>query len=204
MLIKCKRALLLTDVHTFANTYRALAEEAGVALTVAHNWSDRYRVTQEVIILGSKFLEQLNKMYYSSVVLILKSEESPYPYIQKGITRFIFNYQNPNELFMALFKEEPVYISYASMELKDLVQKYNSSNFIQGDYDFDFLADSFRYRGKPIYLAKSQKKYLADWLLNGHKDNNKRMLLCSLRKKFGAEFLKDVNRFGEIKEEKDE
>ena len=204
MLVKCKRALLLSDVTSFSNMYRELADEVGVDLTVETDWTDKYRIKQEVVILGSKFLEKISKTYYSSVVLILKSDESPYPYIQQGITRFIFDYHNKYELFTALFKEEPIYVSYASMELKDLVKEYNSDSFRYKDYDFDFLGDSFRYKGKALYITKAQKRYLAEWLLNGHKDNSKRMLLFDLRKKFGNDFLREVDRHGQIEEEKDE
>ena len=47
-----------------------------------------------------------------------------------------------------------------------------------------------------IYLTNTIKKYLAQWLLNGKKDNSKRMILHNLRKKFGNDFLSDVDRFG--------
>lgn len=204
MLVKCKRALLLSDVISFSNLYRGLADEVGVDLTVETDWAERYRVTQEIVILGSKFLDRLNKTYYDSAVLILKSDESPYPFIQKGIKRFIFDYQNKYELFTAFFKEEPVYVNYASMELKDLVKEYNADSFRYGNYDFDFLADSFKYKGKAIYITRAQKRYLAHWLLNGHKDNSKRMLLFDLRKKFGNDFLREVDRHGQIEEVKDE
>ena len=60
------------------------------------------------------------------------------------------------------------------------------------------------YKGKAIYVTKAQKRYLADWLLNGHKDNSKRVLLFELRKKFGNDFLREVDRHGQIKEEIDE
>lgn len=204
MLTKCKDVLLLSDVASFVNLYTQLADEAGVNLITESEWTDKYRVKQDVVILGAKYLDKLNTAYYERAVLILKAGESPYPYMQKGITRFIFDYQNQFELFTALFREEPVYISYASRELKELVKEFNASSFRRGVYDFDFLADSFCYKGKPIYLAKAQKRYLADWLLNGHKDNSKRMVLYNLRKKFGQAFLKDVDRHGEIKEENNE
>ena len=204
MLVKCKRALLLSDVISFANMYRQVADEVDVGLTVESDWSDKYRITQDVVILGSKYLSKINKSYYNSAVLILKADESPYPFIQQGISRFIFDYQNKYELFMAFFKEEPVYVSYASMELKELVKEYNSDSFCRGDYNFNFLTDSFVYKGKAIYVTKAQKRYLADWLLNGHKDNSKRVLLFELRKKFGNDFLREVDRHGQIKEEIDE
>lgn len=204
MLRKCKRALLLSDVASFVGMYSQLADEAEVELTVESVWSDRYRITQDVVILGAKYLDNINKIYYDSVVLILKSGESPYPYIKMGISRFIFDHTNQFELYTAFFKEEPVYVNDANKELKDLVKDYNSSKFCYDRYDFNFLTDTFTYKGKPIYLTKAQKRYLAEWLLHGRKDNSKRMFLFSLRKKFGEDFLTEVDRHGQIKEEKDE
>ena len=97
MLIKCSKALLLSDVPSFVENYKALAEEIGVSLQVESEWNDRYRVTSEVVILGSKYLDTLNRSYYSEAVLILKEGESPAPYIKEGINRFIFNYKNNYE-----------------------------------------------------------------------------------------------------------
>ena len=106
MLIKCSKALLLSDVPSFAENYKALAEEIGVSLQVESEWNDRYRVTSEVVILGSKYLDTLNRSYYSEAVLILKEGESPAPYIKEGINRFIFNYKNNYELLCAFYKQE--------------------------------------------------------------------------------------------------
>ena len=204
MLVKCKRALLLSDVTSFANTYRKIADEADVALTVASDWSECYRVTQDLVILGSKFLSKLHKMYYPNAVLILKADEDTLPYIQEGITKFIFNYQNEMELFTAFFKAEAITIHSSNTALENILKESHIRVFQLGNYDFAFDKDKYSYKGKPIYLSNSQKRYLAEWLLNGHKDNKKRMLLCNLRKKFGEEFLKDVDRFGRFEEDKDE
>lgn len=204
MLKKCSSALLLSDVPSFTRLYQQIADEADVKLIVESEWSDKYRVVQDVVILGSKYLDCLNDSYYQSAVLILKSGENPYPYMQKGISRFIFDHQNQYELFTALFRLEPVTVHANNMSLTDILKESKTWNFCYGDYDFKFDKDRYWYKGKPIYLGNSQKRYLAEWLLNGHKDNRKRMLLCDLRKKFGADFLKNVDRFGEIKEEKDE
>lgn len=203
MLVKCESVLLLSDVISFTNLYQQLAEEADVKITVETEWSQRYRVVHDVVILGSKYLDNLNEAYYANAVVILKADESPFPLIHRGITRFIFDYHNQYELYMALFKQEAVVVHSSDMPFEDILRESNVWNFCYKDYDFKFDKDKFFYKGKPIYLANSQKRYLAEWLLNGHKDNNKRMLLCILRKKFGADFLKEVNRFGEIKEEKE-
>jgi hypothetical protein len=204
MLIKCKSALLLSDVESFSKAYEAIAEEVGIELKVESEWSERYRLTEEIVILGSKYLDKLNSMYYPNTVLILKSGENPYPFMQKGITRFIFDYQNKYELFTALFKTEPVTVHSAHLPLEEIIKDSSVWNFTYGDYDFKFDKDKYFYKGKQLYLANAQKRYLAEWLLNGHKDNSKRMILCIMRKKFGQDFLADIDRFGRIKEEKDE
>jgi hypothetical protein len=204
MLVKCKSALLLSDVESFSKTYEAIAEEVNVELKVESEWSERYRLTQEVVILGSKYLDSLNSIYYPNAVLILKENENPYTFLQKGITRFIFDYHNKYELFMSLFKAEPVTVHMAQLSLEGILKESQIWNYQFGDYDFKFDKDRFFYKGKPIYLANAQKRYLAEWLLNGHKDNSRRMLLCNMRKKFGKDFLADIDRFGICKEDKDE
>lgn len=204
MLIKCKRALLLSDVITFAHSYERLAQDLGVDLVIEKTWNTKYRVNEDIVILGTKFIPSLNPDYYSKAVLILKEDEKPFPFVQQGFNRFIFDYKNERELGMALFMNEPVYVSFSSMELKDLVKDFPTHEFTEGDYRFNFLTDIYTYKGKPIYLAKSQKRYLAEWLLGGHKDNKRRMLLCTLRKKFGDNFLADVDRYGQYEGEKNE
>lgn len=200
MLEKITKALLLSDVPSFSENYKALAEEINVSLSVESEWNLRYRVSAEVVVLGSKYLDKLNRSYYPIAVLILKEGESPAPYIKKGITRFIFNYKNVYELLCAFYKPEKTVIHASSKDLEIIIKDCTSTVYCFGDYDFDFAKNKFKYKGKLIYLPDSVKRYLAEWLLNGHKDNRKRMVLCNLRKKFGAEFLKDVDRFGQIKE----
>lgn len=204
MLQKSRRALLLSDVKSFSEMYRQLAHDIGVMLTVEAEWHESYRVVDEVVILGAKHLPHLNKAYYPKAVVILKSGESPAPYIKEGVSRFIFDHTNAYELITALFYDKPVVVQARSKEISEIVEEYGCQHFQAGKYDFKFDKDVYKYRGRPIYLCESQKRYLAEWLIGGHKDNKRRMILCNLRKKFGEDFLKDVNRFGEIKEEKDE
>ena len=204
MLEKSKSVLLLSDVESFGVRYTALAESVGVFMETESSWGYNYRVKHDTIILGSKFLPYLNKAYYPKAVLLLKKDESPFPFVKEGIKRFIFNYQNDNELVFALFKAEVKLLYSTSIDLKDIIKDSAVTDFIAGDYDFKFDRNVFKYKGKRIYLAESHKKYLAEWLLHGIKDNKKRMVLCNLRKKFGSEFLKDINRFGEVKEDKNE
>lgn len=204
MLKKCSRALLLSDVPSFAENYLALAGEVGVSLIVEEVWNNKYRITSDVVILGSKYLKDLNRAYYADAVLILKEGESPAPYIKEGITRFIFNFRNNYELLCAFYKPEKIVLHASSNDLKTIIKESTILNYQFGDYNFMFDKNKFMYKGKPIYLAESAKRYLAEWLLNGHKDNSKRMILCNLRKKFGVDFLKDVDRFGQLKEEKNE
>ena len=199
MLEKVERALLLSDVPSFADNYKTLASEIGVSLEVEAEWNERYRVSAEVVILGSKYLPKLNQAYYSMAVLILREGESPAPYIKQGIMRFIFNYKNSYELLCALHKTGKTLIHASSKGLETVLQDSSTTRFSFGEYDFDFTRNTFKYKGKLVYFPESTKRYLAEWLLNSHKDNKKRMILCNLRKKFGSGFLKDIDRFGQIK-----
>ena len=204
MLQKVSKALLISDVASFYNNYSALAEDIGVVLQVEPDWNEKYRVAADVIILGSKNIENLNKAYYPKAVLILKEGESPAPFIKKGVTRFIFNYKNKYELLTALFRAEPVVLHASDSDYAEIVKSSDVLSFCYGDYDFRFDKSQFRYKGKPIYITDSSKRYLAEWLLNGHKDNSKRMILCNLRKKLGSGFLSEIDRFGTVIGGKDE
>ena len=111
MLAKINKALLISCAAAFAERYRALADDMGVMFQVESEWNARYRVAADVVILGSKHLENLNEMYYNKAILILKEDESPVPYIGMGITRLIFNYMNDFELQTALYRLEPIFHS---------------------------------------------------------------------------------------------
>ncbi len=202
MLIKCNSALLLTDVPSFAGVYKSIAKEALVQLKVEEDWSKSYRVAQDVIIAGSKYLDKINEAYISKTTLILRSDELPASFIAKGVERFIFDYQNVQELYMAFYRPDKVIVHTNNAELTDLIKTATTNCYQFGNYDFQFDKNSFKYKGKGIYLCKSQQRYLAEWLLYGNKDNKKRTILCVLRKKFGQDFLKDVDRHGVLKEEK--
>lgn len=202
MLRKVEKALLISDVASFSDNFSVLAEDIGVTLSVEDRWNVRYRVNAEVIIFGSKYIGCVNEMYYPISVLILKSGESPAPYIKMGITRFIFDYKNNYELICALHKVQAEVVYVHETDYEDIISDSNIQNYCFGDYDFKFGKNQFKYKGKPIYLSHSSKKYLAEWLLNGNKDNKKRMILCNLRKRLGESFLRDVDRLGEYKGEK--
>lgn len=197
MLEKVKTALLISDKPSFSESYRNLAGNADVTMHVTGTWCKRYRVTDDVVITGSVHAGDINEAYYNRTVIILKEGENPSPLMKKGISHFIFNYQNTSELLLALYREEPIVVMSSSREIKDILRDY-SPIFCTDNYDFRFDTDIYKYKGVPIYLCTSQKKFLAEWLLAGHKDNKKRMILCNLRKKFGEDFLKDIDRFGQV------
>ena len=157
MLQKVSKALLISDVASFYNNYSALAEDIGVVLQVEPDWNEKYRVAADVIILGSKNIENMNKAYYPKAVLILKEGESPAPFIKKGVTRFIFNYKNKYELLTALFRAEPVVLRAADSDYAEIVKSSDVLSFCYGDYNFRFDKRQFKYKGKPIYITDSSK-----------------------------------------------
>ncbi len=201
MLVKSNAVLLLSDVAKFATSYKALAKKAGVRLNVESVWNKSYRIKEDTVIFGSKYLKDINRAYYPKAVLILKPEENPEPYMAEGITRFIFDFKNSTELRTALYYPEKTVLLKGTKQLQEIIKEANTSLFSQGDYCFEFDRNVFKYKGRSIYLCSSQKEYLASWLLNGNKDNDRRIILFNLRKKFGKDFLNDIDRFGQIKKE---
>lgn len=204
MLKKSKSALLISANEDFSSRYEALAKSVGVILYTETEWNTRYRVKDDVVILGGKYLDNLNEAYYDKAVVILNEGESTAPYIQRGIQHFIFNYQNKFELITALFYQEPVVVRAQNMKVEEIIKEKGVNRFVQKDYDFRFDKDVFMYKGRQIYIRRGEQKFLADWLLMGHKDNKRRTLLYNLRDRFGKDFLADIDRFGRIKEERNE
>lgn len=204
MLKKSKTALLISTNSDFSSRYMSLAKDVGVVLFTETSWNTCYRVKDDVVILGGKHLDSLNEAYYDRAVIILNEGESSAPYIQKGIQHFIFNYQNKFELITALFYQEPVVVRAQNMKVEEIIREKGVNRFVQKDYDFKFDKDIFLYKGRQIYIRKGEQKFLASWLLMGHKDNKRRTLLYNLRDRFGKDFLADIDRFGRIKEENNE
>ena len=195
----CSKALLLTDVESFGQAYKEIAESCEVDLRIESTWKPNYRVSEDVIICGSKYLELINASYYSNIVLILRAEEKPFEFVNKGVTRFIFNHNDTRELAFALVKRDKIYIKETTKDIKEITKDSTSLKYCLGDYEFHFDTNIFKWRGNGIYLTKQTVNYLADWLLNGHKDNAKRIILFNVRKRLGADFLKDVDRHGNLK-----
>lgn len=200
MLEKVKSALLLTSVDSFKASFASITKDLGIKLRVEEEWNNRYRILEDVVICGSKYLDYVNAIYYENLVLILKSDEKLNDFIEKGINRFIFNFNNPLELVYSLLSKEKTVVHASSTELVTILEESVYLAFICNDYDFRFDKNEFKYKGNDIYLCNSQKRYLAEWLLRHNKDNSKRMILYHLRKKFGEDFLKDIDRYGNPKE----
>lgn len=199
MLKKVNSALLLTSVDTFKASFEEIVKDLDVQLRVESEWDTRYRVAEDVVICGSKYLKDVNEIYKENLVLILKPNESIGEYVAKGINRFIFNFNNPLELMYALLYKEKTVVHAGAQNLETILVGCSFVSFNFGDYDFNFESNEYKYKGKEIYLCNSQKRYLAEWLLRHNKENNKRMILYHLRKKFGEDFLRDIDKYGNPK-----
>lgn len=196
MLKKVQSALLLTTSKSFSEVYTTVAEEMYIDLHIESEWRDTYFVSEEVVICGAKYLKDISKEYYKRLVLILKKDESIGQYIEMGIERFIFDFENRAELVCSfLFPQKEVFYSY-SRNLMEIVQSSFVTTFVAGDYNFDFLKGRYFYKNQELYLTNAQKTYLAEWLLKHNKDNKRRNILTTLKKSFGKDFLKDVDRYG--------
>lgn len=204
MLQKVQNALLLTTAEKFSNTVQSITDRLGIDLQVEKAWGEKYKISQEVILCSAKYLKDINKEYYKRIIVVLKHTDSLEELIEMGIERFVFNFENLQEIACAFFFPQNKVLYTHSKDLLEIVQNSYITSFCKGDYNFDFLRDVYFYKGKEIYLKKYQKLYLADWLLKHNKDNNRRNTLTVLRKTFGNVFLRDVDRMGKFKEEEEE
>jgi len=198
MLKACSDVLLLTDVESFAERYKSIAESMNVSLDCESEWNENFRINYDRVILSSKFLPCVNRAYYDICTLILREDEKPALFIRAGVESFIFNWQSDKELAFAFFIKEKELL-HCSQQIENILHGSKVTSFCMPGYKFDFAKNRFFYQGKQIFIAEAQKKYLAEWLLNGYKDNGKRQILYSLRKKFGKEFLHNIDRNGQIR-----
>ena len=198
MLRTCSSILLLSGVPRFVQYVSEVARDAGAEINSYEDWNVNYRINEDIVICGSKYLSCINTSDYKKVRLVLKTDETVTEFIKMGITHFIFDYNNVRELAFSFFvSEEDV---KETLTITNVISKADKKHYVKGRYDFNFETDSFKYEGVGIYLRKCEKLFLAEWLLLGKKDNSKRSYLCSLRKKFGKTFLADVDRYGSFKE----
>lgn len=204
---KAESALLLTEVESYERVVRKCADAMRVSLTVESVWNKNYRITESMVLAGSKYLANINPEYYRSVTVILKPDEEPFGFMKKGIRRFIYRYDDEREIKASFFLEN-VEAEHpkgsTNGELKEIIRQCPSGIFDCGQYCFDFVKGIFIYSGDRIYLSSGERCYLAKWLLKGSKDNSRRIMIYNMRQRFGKDFLKDVDRVGKLKEHKNE
>lgn len=197
MLKRCSSAFLLTSSLSLEKEYRTIAKACDVSLTVETDWNERYRITQDCIITDAQMIGKINKVYYAITSLVLTERETFLPYME-SISRFIFDATDARELMFA-FLLPAVRAEGTELSLSALLEQSNTSVYTHGSYDFHFEQDRFLYKGRAIYLTQAQKKFLANWLLYGKKDNTKRMYICTMRKGIGKDFLSDIDMVGHYK-----
>lgn len=196
--------MLITNDNALVERYTALAIEAEIDLKIERIWKPIYRVNTDVVIATSDRLYDIHPIFYTDLSLILNKGELPFNYMNQGVTRFIFDKDNDTELLFAFYKsdvvlpETPVQ-AVKTEALNEVLATCSMVTFREGNYNFNFDLNQFKYKDKEIYLSDKDKIYLAKWLLKGNRDSNKRVTLCNLRKKFGKDFLKDIDRYGELK-----
>ena len=198
MLKRCSSILLLVNDTKLVERYEMLGLDLNINVRHETSWHPTFRIDCGSIICTPDFLDQINGEYISRVVVIVNG--TPAPYLKKGVERFIFDRANDYELICSMFMHGEIITKEAKP--LEILTNCEKKTFIAGRYHFDFERSIFRYNDKPLYIKEHEKKYLIEWLLLGHKNNDKRMMLFNLRKRFGNSFLRDVDRKGKLKEEK--
>lgn len=201
MLKRCCSVLLLTSNVPLIERYEALGADLSIRVRAEKIWHESLRVNEGAIICEPEYVDQINKEYIDKVVVIL-NDTTPALYLKKGVEHFLFDTENDFEIICSMFTAKEL----VTKEEKpaQILENCNSKVFEASRYKFNFQYKRFYLDGRPIYIKEYEQKYLIEWLLMGHKNNDKRMMLCNMRKRFGKDFLREINRFGKLKEEKNE
>lgn len=195
MLVSSKTALLLSKDTDFIARYETVAQMCNVELTVRSEWNGRYRINQDVVIAEGELASLVASEYRNRLVLVFSGSIAE---MRAKADRFIFNKENLQELIYAFLKiDNPVKVK-DTRSVTSIVVSSGRSVFKESDYDFDFANSAFRYKGKEIYVSDGQKIVLAKWLLLGERGNNCYVQIHQMRKKFGKDFLSDINKYGEV------
>lgn len=195
MLKKCSSVLLLTEDEELYKKVYSVTSACDIELEWEREWYGAYRVTSDVVICDTEFASSLNASYYDKAVLVL-GEGKVFDYREK-FRRFIFNRENEQELMYSMLIIPSDIKQKESSE--EVIKAAGVQVFRQAQYDFNFNYGVFKYNGKSIYLSERERKYLAEWLLMKHKDNSRRVVIYALRKRFGKDFLSDIDRHGNYK-----
>lgn len=195
MLVSNSTALLLTKDEGFINKYKTVAQMCDVTLTVQSEWNKNYRVTQDVVIAEAEFASLIADTYRSKLVLVFAGSIAD---MRTKADRFIFDKENLQELIYAFLKIDNSVKVKDTRSVTSIILSSGKSVFREADYDFDFANSIFKYKGKDIYVSYGQKTALAKWLFLGERSNNSYVQLYQMRKKFGKDFLSDINKYGEV------
>lgn len=195
MLISSKTALLLSKDTDFIARYETVAQLCNVELTVRSEWNERYRINQDVVIAEGELASLVASEYKNRLVLVFSGNIAE---MRAKADRFIFNKENLQELIYAFLKIDNSVKIKDTRSVTSIVISSGRSIFKEADYDFDFANSTFRYKGKEIYVSDGQKIVLAKWLLLGERGNNCYVQIHQMRKKFGKDFLSDINKYGEL------
>lgn len=200
MLKTCRSFLLLTEDKRLQNVYEAVARNSEIRIKIMEKWDVMNRSTEDVIICDSYFADMLNEDYWFKTVVVLKQGESFVPY-RKRFDRFVFDRENKNEIAYSLVKIK-LDVKREVAELTtvgSIINECGTSVYSCGDYFFDFGNGVYKYKGNGIYLTEGNKIALAKWLLLHKKNSSTRTQAYQMRRKFGNDFLLDVNIKGGIK-----
>lgn len=192
MLRICSSALVTGCSADLTNRLRIQMAKHSIIPEVRKDWIQLSKTDAERLVSTTQRFSDINPRYYPITVLCVDKGTDITPYLEKGVVHFITDVEDEIQFLQAM------YVSYeAKSERIRFLQDY-----VQGDYRFLFTRDEFYYKGEGIYLLPNEKRYLYDWLIFREKDNKRRIALFTIRKRLEDKtFLKDVDRFGGLKNE---
>lgn len=187
MLRKCSNVLLITGDDSFAKVVEDVAFELEVDIQRETEWSVNFKCLKDVIICDSDKSDCIREEYRKLAVVVLGEGESLSHYTAT-FDRYIFDRTDRREIALAF-----MYSGRGRVSPKGIIKE---GLWQSDEYTFFFGRNVYRYRGNDIYLRDSEIRWLYGWLMEGNKDDSKRMYLTNMRRRFGKDFLADIGRKG--------
>ena len=191
MLCLCSSIILITKNDTVRKKITNFCQKNRIILVTDTAWAIYKAVNEDFIVIDSSLLYTKKGMSVSS-----KYTKRTIPIYEKGFEQCRYDY---NQVLLKATEDELNFAFLTEVKTKNIRLLFTDfgSVFDDGIHKFDFASRVFSFKGEYIYVSDTQISFLYDWLMLKKRDNKKRGLAFTMRKKFGKDFLALYNSKGE-------
>lgn len=194
MLCLCSSIILVTKNKEIKEKIGEFCHKNNILLVNDTAWAVYKAVNEDFIVIDSSILYSEKNTCISR-----RYAKKTIPIYEKGFEQCRYDY---NQTLVNATEDELRFAFLTEVVAKNIRLLFTDfgSVFNDGVYKFDFANRVFSYNGEYIYLTENQIEYLYEWLILKKRNNARRGIAFTLRKKFGKDFLTGYNSKGQRRE----